>query len=128
MSSNQTAPYENGTKVLYGPFDHNHNLLDMDLEAEIIGYTHMTFVKGETDTLCYVLQAPTEHSPVKYFIRTHSQVRLDTSLEQYIGDYIEEELADSYPWNPFDIRLIGRLGQLRCWIKSATEAYEGGAR
>ncbi len=120
----QTTPLENGTKVLYGAFDHNHNLSEnMDYEATIIGYTHM-----DDDVLHYVLESLNEEAVVKYFIRTHAQVRLDTKLHDYISIYIEEELERMQPHNPVDIRLVGRMGQLRCWIREAVDAHEGGAR
>lgn len=84
----QTIPYANGTKVLYGAFDHNSNMSeDRDYEATIVGYTHLD------DNLHYVLEGHSDISDgFKFFIRRHEQVRIDTTLHRYIGNYIELEV------------------------------------
>lgn len=109
----QTKPLDNGTKVLYAVFYGNgeisHNL---DHEATIQGFTHL-----EGDSLHYVLEGYSEGGEKMLFIRPHSQVKVDTTLSQYIGDYIEEEFKRTGHWQSY-----------KRWIVEAIDAYEGGAR
>ena len=119
----QTTPLENGAMVLYPVFYGNGDMSEnLDHKATIRGYTHFD------DDLYYVLEGYSEESDeVMLFIRSHDQVRIDTSLSQYIGDYIELEVERAgIPG--LNIAIPDRMGRVRRWIAEAIDAYEGGAR
>ncbi len=119
----QQQPYANGTKVLYGVFYMTGPMSeDLDHEATIVGFTHLD------DNLYYVLEADRSEEGCEnmLFIRPHDKVRVDTTLPQYICDYIEDEVERN--GTEFRIKLPGHMGSLRHWIEEAIDAYEGGAR
>lgn len=111
-----TQKFNIGELVLYG-IGAGPDFLPFHDEAMIIGLTQFD------DGYYYVLKS----NETEAFIRPESWMSRNTSLDQYIGDYINEEMH-RHTSDVFDIHLPSNRIRTQQWIREAIDAYEGGAR